>query len=101
MNIKITWSAPASNNFATVTGYKITIKDSNGNFIEDLNYCNGMNSDIFSQLYCLIPMTYLRSGSFNLPYNTLIQAKVSALNRNGWSLDSDPNLTGVSIQVEP
>ena len=44
----------------------------------------------------MVPMSRLRS-TYGLSYNTLIQAKVKALNINGWSSISDPNPSGVLI----
>jgi len=46
-------------------------------------------------------MTRLRIDPYNLVYNNLVQAIVSAQNINGWSEFSLPNSVGATIQVEP
>ena len=47
-------------------------------------------------------MTYLRTdANFLLPYGRLVEAKVQAFNRNGWSTISDPNTSGTTIKTEP
>ena len=97
LDVKIKWDAPTTTNFASVTAYKITIADYTGNFIEDTTYCNGADASIIANLYCLIPMTYLRSSPFSLTYGTLITAKIAAYNQNGWSSSSSVNTVGIVI----
>lgn len=85
LEVKITWTAP-NDNFAAITAYNILIVQNDGTtFTEQLQYCNGLLSNIVTQTYCLVPETVLRSAPYSLAFDQLITAKVRALNRNGWS----------------
>jgi hypothetical protein len=77
--------------------YKILIEDINGALVESLTYCDGSDVTIMTQMYCMIPMTVLRSSPFSLTLDTLVQAKIHAHNTRGWSSISDPNTSGVTI----
>lgn len=99
--VKISWNEPAQLNAAAILAYKIVIADTNGNFIEDTVNCNGQQDQILQQRFCLIPMTRLRLDPYLLTFQQMIRAKVSVLNRNGWSAESDANTVGALIQVEP
>ena len=47
-------------------------------------------------------MQTLRNVStFNLTLGDLVQARVMALNSNGWSEISEPNVIGCTIETEP
>lgn len=75
LSVRIKWNIPASINFASVTKYRIYIANAGGSFIEDLTYCDGTDSQVIAQLYCQVPMTYLRTDAdFLLPYGTLVEA---------------------------
>ena len=69
--------------------------------MEDTTYCNGADPQIVASLYCLIPMTELRSSPYSLLLGNLTVAKVRASNMNGWSAYSVPNLSGAGVQTEP
>lgn len=75
-NIKVSWLKPAENS-AVITAYKILVRKSDGNYIEDLGNCDGSQVAIVSQQYCLIPMTTLRSAlTFNLAFNDLVIVRI-------------------------
>ena len=92
-DVRITWLTPA-NNYATITAYKVFIKNSVGNYLEETTYCDASRDPVFSNLYCLVPMSHLRN-SYGLPYDTLIEVIVQAYNINGWSPLSSANTEGV------
>ena len=43
------------------------------------------------QKFCQIPQIVLTSDPFFLTFDTLIEAKLEAYNRNGWSIESSSN----------
>lgn len=92
--VKIAWTAPSSNNVA-IDAYKIEIISSNGvTYFEDLIHCDGTDSTIITNLYCLIPMTTLRASPYSLILSTVVAAKISAHNSRGWSATSAANVAG-------
>jgi hypothetical protein len=95
--VKIAWVEPSDLRAAAVTAYRIKIKDSTGVYREDTINCNGATDQVRQQRYCLVHMIRLRADPYLLNYANLIQAKVQALNVNGWSEDSDPNSVGATI----
>jgi len=99
--VKISWTEPANLNSAPVLAYRVKIADSTGFFREEIAYCNGALDQVRQQKYCLVHMTVLRGGPYLLTYATLVRAKVSALNINGWSEESEANTLGATIQTEP
>jgi len=75
-NVKISWIAPNFNS-GTLANYRILIKNSAGTYVEDLTVCDGTDSTIQSQQYCLVSLTDLRdSGKYNLDLGDLVQARV-------------------------
>ena len=74
-------------------------------FTEELVYCDASEELIVLQRYCLIPHSVLTAAPFSLTFDTLIQAKVRAINRNGASEQSLANEENPSledkIQQEP
>jgi hypothetical protein len=48
-NVIIKWVAPTTNG-ATITSYRISIMQKDGSFSEDLDDCNGMDSDFVTAL---------------------------------------------------
>lgn len=101
-NVKISWSAPASNG-AAITKYKIMILQSDGlTYTESSSSCDGSDPTIMSQLYCLVSIKdILRASPYSLAYGTLVIAKVQAYNTKGWSSLSPANVAGATIETEP
>jgi len=60
-----------------------------------------MNVAVLSLLSCDIPMQNFRNAPYNLQYNQLIQARVSAKNVIGWNEPSLPNTIGATVRTEP
>lgn len=52
-------------------------------FSLELSSCDGSDPVIMSQMYCLVPITTLRSTPFSLPWGSTIVAKVMARNLYG------------------
>jgi hypothetical protein len=73
--VRIIWTDPYLNS-SPIISYKLFIANIDGAFAEDLTYCNGANEPILSQRYCELPMTALRTGTYELAFDTLVQAKV-------------------------
>ena len=77
--VYIMWDEPYDNS-ASIDVYEIYIQNSAGMFTKDLTYCNGGDSVVIAHLRCEIPMSVLRNAPYSLPFNTVVQAKVSAHN---------------------
>lgn len=100
-NVRISWSAPASNS-EPITKYKIEILRSDGTtFSEDLTHCDGSSSIILANMYCIVPMSVLRSSPYSLTYGTIVKARASAFNQFGWGAVSTTNTAGATIRTEP
>jgi hypothetical protein len=99
-DVQITWTEP-ENSAAPIIAYSIVILQADGAFAEETTDCDGADPTILAALECSIPLTTLRATPFDLTYGTLIQARVSAQNANGWGSLSQVNLGGASIQTEP
>ena len=86
----VRWDEPDSNH-ADILRYRVTLLQSDGNYSEETLYCDASAVLIRLQRFCLIRHSVLTQEPFSLTYDTLIQAKIEAFNRNGWSDPSDPN----------
>lgn len=77
--VKVSWNLPL-NNGNTVTGYRIEILQAKALitdpdvFSAETVNCNGLNSAIISQRFCIIPMSVLTAAPFNLVFDQLVQA---------------------------
>jgi len=91
--VKVSWGAPQGNS-DTIVGYNVFIADSLGSFLAETTYCNGLADPVLSQEYCKIPMTYLRGSPYNLIIDTLVEAKVQAINAYGAGSLSSANVAG-------
>jgi hypothetical protein len=96
----ITWQTPA-NSAAPLTAYRIYIRQSDGNFAEELTSCNGATSAIRTALACDVPLTTLRAAPFSLAYGALVQVRVQAQNANGWGTLSQVNVAGAHVETPP
>ena len=72
--VKISWTDPDSNS-GTINGYRIYVEDSSGVYHLESTYCYGLIDPVFTNKYCEIPMSVLRS-TYGLTYNTLVTAEV-------------------------
>ena len=104
LDVMVSWSAPASNH-ASITQYLIKFVQVGGvTFTEESTYCDGSQQLILLQRFCLVPHSVLTATPYSLTFDTLIEVKVQALNRNGWSDASDANVAGLlkdKIQTVP
>ncbi|CDW74138.1 pa14 multi-domain protein [Stylonychia lemnae] len=103
--IKIKWYAPNNNNLP-ITAYRIKIKDNTNNnnilnYQESIQHCNGASSTIMTNLFCMIPMSVLRTTPFNLPFQSQILVQVQASNQRGWGDLSVDNTDIPTIQTAP
>lgn len=98
--VKIRWTPPPDN-FAPITKYLVTVKQSDGTFSVEPVDCDASQPLIFAQAFCVIPESVLLAAPYSLAYNTLIVAKVRAFNINGWTADSAENTSGVNVGIEP
>jgi hypothetical protein len=81
-------------NFEAIDNYDIRIGQSDElTFTQELTYCSGSNATIKLRKYCEILLSVLSSNSypFKLVAGTVIAAKFTAHNANGWSRFSDSN----------
>ena len=77
------WTEP-NDNYAAITAYEVTLVHKDGTtFSAETQYCDASQELILLQRHCLIPHNILVAAPFSLAFNTLIQAKVRAFNRNG------------------
>jgi hypothetical protein len=98
--VTITWTLPVTNG-APITAYKITIRHSNlATYSENLNYCDGSDSDIVAAMSCDIPASVLNVSPYTLAWGTSVFAKVRATNEKGASTESNAG-NGAIIYTKP
>lgn len=100
LNVHVTWQEPDDNE-SPITAYFIEIRHSDGITFSEASECIGSDPLILSNLECFIPLTTLRTSPYDLVYGDYVVARVRAYNEFGWSLDSQPNTGGATIQTEP
>jgi hypothetical protein len=69
--VKIAFTTPASYSL-TVSKYQIILIDKDGAYVEVTSLCDGAESTIASQKYCLIAMTSLTETPLSLPFEASI-----------------------------
>jgi len=100
-NVKISWTDPYTHPTMLVSNYQIIIKDSLGVY-RGHPECDGTDSVIKSQRYCIVSMNSLRQEPFSLNVlGTLIQTRARAWNVIGWGEYSNANTIGAVIQNIP
>jgi hypothetical protein len=82
--IVVQWAAPY-NGGTPLTAYKVEIKQSDGQYSEDLVNCDGSQSTIRQNKKCTIPFTALRATPFEIPWGSSIYARVLSVNVVGES----------------
>jgi hypothetical protein len=98
-NALISWTAPEDYG-STITAYKVVLLTALSAYEEEVVYCDGTQSAIVAALQCEIPVTVLRASPYDLAYDELIVAKVSAINSNGEGPESTA-AGSATIQTEP
>jgi len=86
-DVKVTWVNP-DNGGSPFTAYRVTVKQNDNTFSEETVTCDGSDSTILGQSYCLIPIATLRAAPFSHPWGASIYAKVVAINLVGESIES-------------
>ncbi|MCP3681809.1 MAG: fibronectin type III domain-containing protein, partial [bacterium] len=99
-DVKVSWDL-SDDGGLPITKYEIKFQDNTSAYKLETTNCDGTQSSIISQKYCLIPMLSLASSPLSLPLDTLLVGKVSATNIIGTSTSSSPNTTGIKVQGKP
>lgn len=92
--VQISW-LPLNSMGNAIQKYKIEIKTSSNTYEETLTNCDGTDSNIISNNYCLIPMSVFLASPYSLSQGALIVARVQSYNAIGWSALSTDNTQGV------
>ena len=65
-SVQFAWT-PLSDNSNSVSQFKIEFLTSDGvTLVTDLNYCDGTNSEIILNNYCIFPMSVFMASPYNL-----------------------------------
>lgn len=72
----------------------------NGDFVNELTYCNGSDTQVVTALKCSVPMATIRTLTLR-PRDSLIRVKVRAFNAKGTGLFSEVNTAGATVETEP
>ena len=96
-NVRISWLKPTEYG-ATITSYAIVVKDSavvgTTYHVMTPSYCDGTQAAILTALACEVPLSVLIASPFNLAFDALVVAKVTASNSNGAGTQSAANTAG-------
>jgi len=85
----INWIAPNSNGYE-IFSYQIWIQTADPDvFATDSTDCDGNDPDIVTNTQCSVPILTLRASAFQLPWGSIVRAKVVAVNLYGSSLESE------------
>mmetsp|Transcript_33982 Transcript_33982/g.25068 ORF Transcript_33982/g.25068 Transcript_33982/m.25068 type:complete len:512 (-) Transcript_33982:873-2408(-) len=99
--VKIEWVAPDDNG-EDITAYKIEIQEYGGaNWYEETTNCDGSDSTIISQLWCIVDMDDLGASPFNYAFDELVLVRVSAENAVGFGTVSSTNSVGAVTASKP
>lgn len=98
--VKISWTAPSTDNNYSVTAYKILIGDSSNSFTEDTSICDGSDSTTMTNMFCWVSMETLAAAPYSLAFQSVIKVKAQALNARGYSEVSDPS-SGATMAQSP
>lgn len=77
-------------NGSPITSYYIVIRDHDGAYHTELEYCNGEDEAVITARSCTIPLTVFYTTPFNMVLGDHIYVKVTASNLYGASLESVP-----------
>jgi hypothetical protein len=99
-DVIILWQAPTANG-SPITSYRITIGQSNGDFTQEMSYCDGSISSIVTDRECTVPLSVLTDPAvYSLSLGDSVYAKVVAINFYGESIESDGG-NGATVLVVP
>ena len=101
-DLKINWIKPNENG-SSITDYTIDIKDYLGSpILLDNPSCDTDSQPVLTSLTCQISMAYLRAElPYNLPFDTLVEVRISSTNIIGTQISSSFNTEGAKIRTEP
>ena len=54
-SVSLTWQAPATH-FAVIDQYEILFLTADGEYVENLDYCDGTENILINSLSCAVPM---------------------------------------------
>jgi hypothetical protein len=90
-SIKVSWTLPTDNG-SPITSYKVFIKEiSTDVYTQESVDCDGTNSDVIADKYCLINISTLLAAPYNVDGGDSIYAKVQTANIYG---ETDISLEG-------
>lgn len=96
-DIVVTWIKPATMG-SEITSYKIYLQDSNSNW-QQTPSCDGTASPVVTSKSCTIPITVLTATPFSLAGQAVVNAKITATNGIGESLESPSGNGGFIAEV--
>jgi hypothetical protein len=96
--VKISWTEP-SNNGAAITSYRVYIKDSEGVWQQETQFCN--DQDAYDNRNCLVVTSVLKAPPYNLAQQALVEVQIQAYNLKGYGELSDANTVGAVVEGEP
>lgn len=94
--VTISWPATTNERGASVTEYRIKIKQSDGSFSESSS-CSGTAPLIISSRSCTIAESELKASPYSLSTGNLVVAVVEAKNIKGYSTPSAENTSGANL----
>jgi len=59
----IEWIQP-NNMGSQIIGYRVAIRENDGDYSPDLTNCDASKSEIIAQRYCLVPISLLRDSLY-------------------------------------
>lgn len=98
-DLTVNWPEVVDNG-SPITTYYLIIRDHDGEYHTELEYCNGEDATIVSERSCTIPLTVFYIAPFNMVLGDHIYVKVTAINLYGASLESVPG-DGAAIVFLP
>ena len=98
-SILITWPTPPEAD--QITGYKVFIGTSSGEYKEDKGLCDGMSKEVVETRECRIPMSTFWEGRYRKDQGTFIGVRVQAFNVKGAAELSPWNSNGPRVEKVP
>jgi len=86
-------------NGASISSYRISIKQKDGTYSEQMQYCDGSDSDFVSSRRCEIPLLTLQDDPYNLVQGDSVVAIVTGTNLYGESAESLPGSGAIIVRV--
>lgn len=93
------WDAPSANG-SPITGYRITIGQSDSIYSQEMSYCDGSLGAVVTNRVCTIPLSVLTAAPYSMTLGDSVYAKVVAINYYGDSLESDA-ANGATVLLVP